>query len=83
MTKEFQEWQRQLALLAAISEVEDMTKKEAWSFLEEHLPENAGYDACEEEEMADYIAEYDEAIEVVRAACCDTELNQRANARKV
>ena len=70
--KEFQEWQRQLALQAAICEVGDMTKKEAWQFLEEHLPENAGYDFCEVEEMADYIAEYDEAIEVVRDACSET-----------
>ena len=46
-----------------------MTRKQAWRLIREHIPENAGYDPCELEEMADYIEEFDEAYEIVRAAC--------------
>ena len=45
-----------------------MTKKEAWEFLDEHIPEGAGYDPCEWEEMAEYIEQYNEAYRIVRGA---------------
>ena len=67
--KEFQEWQRQLALRAAVRENEErkmsMTKREAWEFLSEHIEEAAGYEESEYEEMAEYIEQFEEALRIV------------------
>jgi hypothetical protein len=45
-----------------------MTTKEAWELLQEHIPEAAGYEPCEYDEMADYIAEFEEAYRIVDEA---------------
>lgn len=46
-----------------IQEDESMTKKEAWDLIKEHceLP----YEAAEEEEMAEYIDEFEIAYDIV------------------
>jgi len=42
---------------------QSMTKNQAWEIISEHCEHP--YDPCEEEEMAEYIAEFDKAYGIV------------------
>ena len=38
----------------------------AWEILEEHLPDDAGYEGDEVEECAEYVKEYNDAFDTIR-----------------
>ncbi|MGD9381106.1 MAG: hypothetical protein PVI03_01550 [Candidatus Thorarchaeota archaeon] len=42
--------------------------KEAWKFIREGLPGNAGYDSCEIDEMQEYIDKFYDSIDILNDA---------------